>query len=163
MKIDNKITLKERIYLIEILRGLYITSYHFTINIFFHILNLVGYKKRKGAVTIQYPEEKRKISDRWRGRHRIIKKEDGTTKCVACMLCETICPTKCIKIIPKEIPDPDIEKYPASYELNILRCCFCGLCVLVCPKDAIRMDTQILDIADYKREKLIYNLDYLKA
>lgn len=154
--------IKERVYLIEILRGLYITSRHFVVNICLHIFHLFGlFKDKKAGVTIQYPEERRQIGKRCRTRHRLLKREDGSIKCVACMLCATICPTQCITIEAGEHPEEEIEKYPVKYEIDILRCAFCGLCVFVCPKDAIRMDTGILEMADYSRDRLIYDLEYL--
>lgn len=158
----TKPTLWEQSYLPEIARGLYITGMHFTFNMMVHILHVFGmYKNVRAAETYQYPEERRPLASRWRSRHRLTKREDGSPKCVACMMCETICPTKCIYIEAGEHPDPQIEKFPVRFDIDILRCCFCGLCVEACPKDAIRMDTGILEMAGYSRDSLIYDKELL--
>lgn len=149
-------------YFFEIIRGGVITGRHFIVNMWFHTLNLFGIKtKRKGAVTQQYPEEKREIADRHRSLHRIMKREDGTPRCVACMLCATVCPSECIYIEADELDDPDIQKYPKIFIIDITRCCFCGFCVEACPEDAIRMDTKEIELAGYSREKMILTLDQL--
>ena len=99
-----------RIYLFEILRGMTITLRHLVRNLF----------NRKQMVIIEYPDERREYSPRFRGRHRLKKREDGTVKCVACHLCATVCPAQCITIEATEHPDPDIEKMPEKYEMRRL-------------------------------------------
>ncbi|HRC54358.1 MAG: NADH-quinone oxidoreductase subunit I [Myxococcales bacterium] len=91
--------------------------------------------------TIQYPEEKVQYPERYRGLHRLMLRDDGAVRCVACMCCPTVCPAHCITIVPEESSDPSIEKRPAVFEIDELRCVVCGLCVEACPCDAIRMDT----------------------
>jgi NADH-quinone oxidoreductase subunit I len=148
----------EKTYLPMLLGGIGITSRHFFYNLTFHVLHLFGLGKQvRGAVTYQYPEQKRPLSSRLRTRHRLTKREDGSPRCVACMMCETVCPARCIEITAAEHPDPNIEKYPAEFILDLGRCVYCGFCVEVCPEDAIRMDTQKLDIAEYSRENMVYN------
>ncbi len=160
-EVERKHNIKEKIYLIEVIRGLLVTSSHFFNNIIIHICQLFGFlKDKQGAITIQYPEEKREISPRWRARHRLMKRDDGSPRCTACMCCATICPAKCINIIAGERED-EFEKYPLIFEINALRCVYCGLCVEACPLDAIRMDTFDLNTSDYNRENFIYNKDFL--
>ena len=91
--------------------------------------------------TIQYPEEKVVYPERFRGLHRLMQRDDGAVRCVACMCCPTVCPAHCITIIPEQAEDGHIEKRPAVFEIDELRCVVCGLCVEACPCDAIRMDS----------------------
>ena len=145
----------DRTYLPSLFLGLWITSRHFFRNMFLQTLNLAGLSKsRGGAVTYQYPEEQRPLSKRTRTRHRLTQRDDGSPRCVACMMCETVCPARCINIVAMEHPDPNIEKMPKSFDLDLGMCVYCGYCVEVCPEDAIRMDTQILDIAAYSRQEM---------
>ena len=143
----------ERIYLPAVAQGLWITSVHFWRNLFLHIAHRVGlFRDIPAAVTIQYPEEQRQTAPRLRTRHRLMQRDDGTPRCVGCMLCETVCPAKCIYITPGEHPDPNIEKYAKSFDIDLGKCVYCGYCVEVCPEDAIRMDTQRHDIAAFTRD-----------
>ena len=113
-------------------------------------------------MTIQYPEELRPLMSRYRSRHRLTLREDQTPRCVGCMLCETVCPAKCITIVPGEHPDPNVEKFPLRYEIDTLRCIYCGMCVEACPCDAIRMDTYVHPrIWGYAREDFIETKDVL--
>lgn len=153
--------LKEDIYYVEVLRGLWITNRHFVVNMWRHTLRLFGIKSvKKGAATYQYPEEPRPIHHRWRGRHRLTVKQNGSMRCTACMLCETICPCNCIHIVPGESPDPEVEKFPEQFYIDALRCCFCGYCAEACPKDAIRMDLLEPEIAGYTRD-IIFTKEFL--
>ncbi len=159
LKVD--LGLSGKIYWVEVIRGLWITNRHFMVNMWRHTLNLFGIKTRKrAAVTYQYPEQLRPIHSRWRGRHRLTVKQDGSMRCTACMMCETVCPCKCIHIIPGESPNPDVEKFPEVFTVDLLRCCFCGLCAEACPKDAIRLDVIEPDIAGYTRD-IILTRDFL--
>ncbi|MDH7512623.1 MAG: NADH-quinone oxidoreductase subunit I [Clostridiales bacterium] len=149
-------------YFVEIIKGSLITCRHFIVNMVFHTLKVLGIKtKRKGAVTIQYPEEKKEIASRHRSLHRLMRREDGKPRCVSCMLCVTVCPSECIAVEATEDPDPEIQKIPAKFNIDMSRCCFCGFCVEACPEDAIRMDTAKIEIAEYARKDLIYGLDKL--
>ena len=155
-------SLWEDAYLPEILRGLTITAKHFVVNMGIHLRKLIGLNpKKRGAVTYQYPEERRPLSPRVRSLHRLVKREDGSPRCVACMMCETICPAKCIYIVGEDHPDPNIEKRPKLFNIDLGVCVFCGLCVEACPEDAIRMDTGIFEFSSYTREGMIYKKEDL--
>lgn len=154
----RELTWWESTYLPTVFSGIALTSKHFFRNLALHILHVFGIAKNtRAAVTYQYPEQPRPLAPRTRTRHRLTKREDGSPRCVACMMCETVCPARCIEITAAEHPDPNIEKYPAEFVLDLGKCVYCGFCVEVCPEDAIRMDTQRLDTAEYSRESMIYN------
>ena len=150
-----KLSLWDQTYLPSLFLGLWITSGHFFRNLGLHALHAVGLcKGTPASVTFQYPEEQRPLSKRTRTRHRLTQREDGSPRGVACMMCETVCPAKCINIVAMEHPDPNIEKMPKSFDLDLGMCVYCGYCVEVCPEDAIRMDTHILDTAAYSRAQM---------
>jgi NADH-quinone oxidoreductase subunit I len=137
-----KQSLSERLYL-PLLGGLWVTLRHFVRNLF------------KGPeYTIEYPEERRDYSHRYRGHHILTSRPDGSLRCVACYLCSTACPADCIKIEAGEHPDVNIEKYPVVYEIDMLRCVFCGYCVDACPEEAIIMSNNY-DMAYFHREQSI--------
>ena len=94
---------------------------------------------KKDMITLNYPEEKHEYSPRFKGNHVLTVKKDGAIRCTACMLCATNCPADCITIKAAESEDPSVEKFPISYEIDMLRCIFCGFCEEACPVDAIRM------------------------
>ena len=108
-------------------------------------------------VTYQYPEQRREVSDRWRGLHRL-KSEDGTLKCVACGLCEAVCPADVIKVEARETPDG--RRFPARFDVEVTRCIFCGYCQEACPKDAIEL-TGNYDFCEYTREDFDLSRDVL--
>ena len=114
------------------------------------------------ASTIQFPEQKRKISGRYRGVHILTVRQDGTPKCVACYMCATVCPAECIYIESGERPEKDIEKYPTRFEIDLLRCVYCGFCVDACPEEAILMSREN-DLVGTSREDLIIDRDRLMA
>jgi NADH-quinone oxidoreductase subunit I len=158
----RELTLWEKSYLPEIFRGVRLTSWHFFRNMFFHTLHLFGlFRRVAAAVTVQYPEQRRELPSRLRTRHRLTKREDESPRCVACMLCETVCPARCIYIVAKEHPDPNIEKAPASFDIDLGKCVYCGFCVEVCPEDAIRMDTQIQETAGFNRHDMQLDMNEL--
>jgi NADH-quinone oxidoreductase subunit I len=160
MNIRN-LTFTERLYIFEVFKGLWLTNRHFWVNLARHLRRQLGLKAEKGAVTCQYPEERRPFSPRSRTLHRLMRREDKSPRCVACMMCETVCPAHCIYIVAGEHPDPNVEKYPVRFDIDLGVCVFCGFCVEACPEDAIRMDTGIVEIAAYRRKELIYHIEDL--
>ncbi len=131
-------------------KGLGVTLKHFARNLFLPMKKLAtraepgapAEEKGKNDIeTVQYPEEKVTYPERFRGLHRLLKRDDGAVRGVACMCCPTVCPAHCITISPEESDSASIEKRPAVFEIDELRCVVCGLCVEACPCDAIRMDT----------------------
>jgi len=149
--VSKKRSFLESIYLVEILRGLGVTMRHLLANIW----------NTDAMPTRQYPEQKHTYSERFRGRHRLMQREDGTPRCVACQMCSTYCPADCISIEAAEHPDPNIEKYPATFDIDLLRCVYCGFCEEACPCDAIRMDTGIYEIAADQRDKFVVDKEFL--
>ena len=144
MKRIETMSLWERVYVPEIVRGLSVTGYHFWRNLAIHILHLFGLAKTLQAdVTVQYPEERALYPDTFRGRHRLTLNQDDTANCTACFLCAVACPADCIYIEAGEHSETAIEKYAVRYEIDTLRCIYCGLCVEACPCDAVRMDTAV--------------------
>ena len=112
------------------------------------------------ASTIQFPEQKRPISGRYRGIHLLTVREDESPKCVACYMCATVCPAECIHIEAAERPEMTIEKYPTRFEIDLLRCVYCGFCVDACPEEAIMMSREN-DLVGTSRQELIIDRDRL--
>jgi NADH-quinone oxidoreductase subunit I len=139
-----------RLYLPEIFKGMARTIFHL-------VRNLTNLKRMP---TIQYPEQRRNYSGRFRGRHILKTREDGTLKCVACYMCETACPAECIRIEAGEHPVLAYEKYPTLFQIDMLRCVFCGFCVDACPKDAIWM-TKDYELSFFDRKSAIYGIPEL--
>jgi NADH-quinone oxidoreductase subunit I len=115
-------------------------------------------------VTVQYPETRRRLPERTRGRHVLHRYENGLERCIGCYLCAGACPADCIYIEAAEnTPQNPVsagERYAAVYEIDMLRCIFCGFCEEACPTGAITLEP-ILDISDYTRAPLIYTKDML--
>ena len=149
----HKKTFWEKSYIPEIARGLGVTVAHF-----FRNLN----PRTEQTFTIMYPESGTShYKPRFRGRHRLMLREDGQVRCVACMCCSTICPANCIHIEAAEHDDPTIEKYPKVFVIDELRCIVCGLCVEACPCDAIRMDTGVHMKPHINRAEAFHDRDTL--
>lgn len=110
--------------------------------------------------TLNYPEEKYEYGPRFKGNHVLTVKKDGSLRCTACMLCATNCPAQCIKITAAEHEDPSVEKFPISYEIDILRCVFCGFCEEACPVDAVRLGPEWQTPA-LSGSKFTYDIPYL--
>ena len=142
MKRIEEMSLWERLYFPEVIRGLIVTGCRFWRNLGIHVLQMFGLARNaSAAITVQYPEERLPYPDTFRGRHRLTLKDDGGVQCTACFLCATACPAECIYIEAGEYPDNSVEKFPTRYEIDTLRCIYCGYCVEACPCDAIRMDS----------------------
>ncbi len=124
--------------------------------------NMVRATVGREHVTIQYPEQRKPYSRRFRGVHVLTHRADGSLKCTACFLCETVCPAQCITIEAKDVDDPRIEKAPSSYEIDLSRCIFCGFCVEACPEEALIMSREY-DLTALSRgpETLAYGIDRL--
>jgi NADH-quinone oxidoreductase subunit I len=148
---NKEMTFLERLYLIAIMKGLWVTIKHFF---------------RKKA-TIQYPEQVREFSPVYRGRHMLKRDEQGRENCTACGLCALSCPAEAITMKAEERKPNEKhlyreEKYASIYEINMLRCIFCGLCEEACPKDAIYLTiSKELVPASYDREDFIFGKDKL--
>lgn len=163
---DKGLTWFERLYVPALLRGLAVTTKHFFANLFGDRDPNPEVVYRKGTLgnavsTVQYPEEKIPYPVGYRGLHRLIPREDGNPRCVACYMCATVCPAQCIYIEAGEYADNPIEKYPTTFVIDELRCVVCGLCVEACPKDAIRMDTFTHTPPEYRRDGFVYPIERL--
>ena len=111
-------------------------------------------------VTRQYPEDPLPKDAVTRGQPRLVVKDDGNIACVSCGMCEAACPAYAITIDGGET-DRAIEREPVRFDIDMLRCILCGFCEEACPKDAIYMSDE-LELADYTRAALIYDMEKLK-
>ncbi len=127
-----KLTFAERFYFPAIIGGLAITLKHFRRMLF-----------GRTKVTVQYPEQTldAEMPEHYRGAPALVKDVTGRLRCVACQLCEFICPPRAIKIEPGEISGSDkfakVEKFPREFDIDMIRCIYCGMCEEVCPEQAI--------------------------
>jgi len=140
----KELTLAERLYVPEVLRGLRVT---------------LG-KMFRPKSTRQYPEEPLPTNEVTRGQPRLAENPDGTLRCVSCGMCEIACPAYAITIDGHEVGRP-IEREPERFEIDFLRCILCGFCEEACPKEAILMSDE-LELAADNRAELIYGIDRLK-
>ena len=123
MRVERKkLSLLQQTYLPQIAAGLATT---------------LGNARPGERVTSQYPEAPTPIPPGYRGVPALVRDESGRIKCVACQLCEFVCPPEAIKIVAAEFPGSNVEKYPARFDLNMLRCIYCGMCEEACPEEAI--------------------------
>ncbi len=145
----------EHLYLPAIVGGMRVTLGHL-------IKTLSGKKK----VTMQYPEEKwdENLPEHYRGAPALVTDEQDRERCVACQLCEFICPPRAITIKPEEIPSDDkwakVEKRPKAFDIDMIRCIYCGLCEEVCPEQAIFLRKDYA-ITGTSREEMVHDKERL--
>lgn len=118
----------------------------------------------KKPVTLRYPEEKRKLPVRSRGRHYLTKWNDGLERCVGCELCAIVCPSQAIYVkaaanLPDEVHSHG-ERYASDFQINMLRCIFCGYCEEACPTGAIVLGNDY-ELSAFSRLELIYTKEML--
>ncbi len=130
--------------LIELLKGLFLTGRHLFVR----------------KVTIQYPEERTPMSPRFRGLHALRRYPNGEERCIACKLCEAVCPALAITIESEERADG--TRRTTRYDIDLVKCIFCGFCEEACPVDSI-VETGIIDYHGEQRGDLYYTKEMLLA
>ena len=123
-----------------------------------HALTLQYFFRKKA--TINSPHEKNPISPRFRGEHALRRYPNGEERCIACKLCEAVCPAQAITIEAE--PREDGSRRTTRYDIDMTKCIFCGLCQEACPVDAI-VEGPNFDYSTETREELMYDKDRLLA
>lgn len=127
---------------------------------FFKGLALTGKYLFKRKITIQYPEEKTPLSPRFRGLHALRRYPNGEERCIACKLCEAVCPAMAISIESDERDDG--TRRTTRYDIDLTKCIFCGFCEESCPVDSI-VETNIFEYHGEKRGDLYFTKEMLLA
>ena len=146
-KLKNFFFILKELLLIEIISGMFLTLKYFF----------------KPKVTINYPFEKGYLSSRFRGEHALRRYDSGEERCIACKLCEAVCPAQAITIESSEREDG--SRKTTRYDIDMLKCIYCGLCEESCPVDAIvqgpnfEFATETREELYYTKEKLLENGD----
>ncbi len=123
-------------------------------------LMLTGRHMFKRKVTVQFPEEKTPQSPRFRGLHALRRYPNGEERCIACKLCEAVCPALAITIESEQRADG--TRRTTRYDIDLVKCIFCGFCEESCPVDSI-VETRILEYCGEKRGDLYMNKEMLLA
>lgn len=123
-------------------------------------MRLTGKYAFRSKITLEYPEEKTPLSPRFRGLHALRRYENGEERCIACKLCEAVCPAMAITI-ESEVRE-DGSRRTSRYDIDLTKCIFCGFCEESCPVDSI-VETNILEYHGEKRGDLYFTKDMLLA
>ena len=123
-------------------------------------MSLTGRYLFARKITVQYPEEKTPQSNRFRGLHALRRYPNGEERCIACKLCEAVCPALAITI--ESAQRDDGSRRTTRYDIDLTKCIFCGFCEEACPVDAI-VETRVLEYHGEKRGDLYYTKEMLLA
>lgn len=123
-------------------------------------LSLTGRYMFKRKITVQYPEEKTPMSPRFRGLHALRRYPNGEERCIACKLCEAVCPAMAITIESEQRADG--SRRTTRYDIDLTKCIFCGFCEESCPVDSI-VETHVLEYHGEKRGDLYFTKEMLLA
>ena len=139
---DNLIGFLKSLFLLELLKGMGVTGRHFF----------------SPKITVQYPEEKTPQSNRFRGLHALRRYPNGEERCIACKLCEAVCPALAITIEAEEREDG--TRRTTRYDIDLFKCIYCGFCEESCPVDSI-VETRVFEYAFENRGENVMTKEML--